>query len=177
MIIDTTDPDSVYRRIQALRTDAQNKRNTAISNYNNAFVVSTNFTTRNTMLKIGRSFQAPYIDPYGWIAGYIYYGVGDFPVQPGGANTFKITRDGYYMFVLNLTVNGANATLKILSTGSVIETIKLSEFQDVSDFAEFVACGVSVTKYLKGGSYIGFSVETDASAPTLGEFRGFIRRL
>lgn len=171
------DPNSTYRRIQALRADAQNKRNIAISNYNIAFAASTNYGTRNTMLGIGRSFTEPFIDQYGQISGFIYYGIGDFPYGSGGNTTFRITRDGYYIFTLYLSVNGPNTTLKITRNGGAIETIKLMEFQDVSGFGEYGAYSVSVTKSIVGGSYIGFMIETDASTPRLNAFRGSIRRL
>ena len=171
---DTANANSVYRRAQALRTDAQAKVLTAADSAATATQAQSEFNARNSMLVLtGGSAYGPGSAVI--LMGSNRYTIGNFPYESVNTYTFKVTMAGYYMFSFNMAIYGPDATMRIYKNGVSFERIKLISFPNVSS-SELAAVSANVVRYLEAEAQIHFIFELGSAASVL-NFKGAVRRL
>ncbi len=172
---DAANANSVYRRAQALRTDAQAKA-TASAGYKALATQAQNvFNARNAML-IMRDGTAVGPGSAVTLNGYTRSLIGSFPYQYVSSSAFKITMAGYYMFQFNMSIYGPEATLRIYKNGVSFERIKLIKFPDVSGAQEIAIVSANVVRYVEAGAQISFVFELGSGA-SVWRFYATVRRL
>lgn len=172
---DAANVNSVYRRAQALRTDAQSKATQSASIYNLALQAQAKYNMRNSVLVItGGAASGPGSAVI--LNGASRYTIGNFPYESVSTSVLKVKEAGYYMFQFNMSIYGPEATMRIYKNGASIERIKLISFPNVSSAQEIAVVGANVVRYLEAGAQIHFGFSLDSGA-SVWAFKATIRRL
>lgn len=176
-LLDPAIQGSASQRAQALQQPAAQYKGWADNAYKYAQEDQMKLAERNTYLGLFNGTAGTGTDVL--VTGMTNWAIGAFPMQAESSRGFTITHPGYYMFIINASLCGPSAKIKIRnhSTGTIIETLKLIGFNDVSSAQEWAIVSACVTKYLENNVWIDFLVSQDGSGAYLSGFRVIIRRL
>jgi hypothetical protein len=172
---DITDPASVYKQAQALNTSANSDAGTANSVYSRVVAEQSKIAKRNTYLalKNGAAGSGSGIQ----VSGLQRLNINGFPLGGNSPTTYQATLAGFYMFMINASICGPNAKIRIRKNFSTIETLKLITFPDISIGQEWATISICVIRQLLANDQIDFLMDMDAADARMMDFRVFVRKM